>query len=141
MKTPRQVLTDHHRAVEPKLDKMRNNVLENLTAGQARVRPLPLGEGQGEGVSLWSFLRPLRWHVTGLAAAWVLIALLNHNSSDAPAITIARKTSPPPREFALSLREYQRQIAELMELPEAASPPSPYVPRRRSDLIPISVVV
>src|SRR5258706_10746161 len=77
---------------------------------------------------------PVRWHLAGMGALWMITAILNTEPSSTPAITAQNKTSP--RELLMALRENRRQVAELINPPanEPAPPPEVFVPRRRSEV-------
>ena len=82
-------------------------------------------------------LYSLRWHLAGMSAAWLVVALLNFGPSPAPAnIMSSQKDSPSPRQLLMALRENRRQLLELIEPPvtEPAPPPRAPVPSPRSEL-------
>src|SRR6266852_4996453 len=55
-------------------------------------------------------LYSLRWHLAGMSAAWLVVALLNVQPSPAPTTIITRqKNSPSPRQLLMALRENRRQ--------------------------------
>src|SRR2546422_8499724 len=87
MKTPRELLLARHRAVEPKLDARRQRVIAFLSS-KAAVAPsssADLLSDQGLWRSMVSsrlavfsaWLRQLRWHLAGMAAVWMSVAILN----------------------------------------------------------------
>ena len=82
------------------------------------------------------FLLPLRWHLAGISAAWLLFALLNIDPSFTPIPTMAKQDSPSPRQFLMALRESRRQLLELIQTPVTETDPAPraVVPPRRSEL-------
>lgn len=123
MKKPRDVLLDRHRWAEPKLDSIRQDVLASL-------QPASDWEARWwrrNSEAPWSFrevLLPIRWHLTGLGAAWVLIILLNLDSS--AAAQHAGQNAPSPRQLLAALREHRRQLAELLKpSPNLAEPSEP----------------
>ncbi len=94
--------------------------------------------GKLPAVPWWrEVLLPLRWHLAGLSAAWLVVALLNLNSSATPTAGVARNDSPSPQQILAALRENRRQITELTEPPiqagEAMPAPRTFVPKRRSE--------
>lgn len=129
MKTPRQVLFDRHRAIEPKLDALREKVLARMAAkhqdaGDARTPALL--------PALRALLQSLRWHAAGLGALWAII-LVFHSASEAAPPPVLAKKSPPPRQLLMALRENRRQVLELIESSPtvtAPAPPSTAAPRR-----------
>lgn len=78
-------------------------------------------------------LLPVRWHLAGMGALWMIVAILNVEPSSTPATTAQRR--PPPQQLLMALRENRRQISELIDPPTADSDalPEPFVPRRRSE--------
>ena len=82
-------------------------------------------------------LYPLRWHLAGMSAAWLVVALLNVEPSPAPTAIMSRqKDSPSARQLLMALRENRRQLLELIGPPvtEPAPPPRAPVPPPRSEL-------
>ncbi len=136
MKTPREVLFQRHHSAEAKLDRIRENVVASLeTSPSANIESPP------PTWALRNFIMPLRWHLAGLSAAWLIVALLN---IDRPSATpTVKQADTPPRHLLAELRENRRQIFELVEAPVAepvAVPPS-FIPRRRSAVDSPSAVV
>jgi hypothetical protein len=140
MKTPREVLLQRHQSVTPRLDAIRRNVVADVTTPRDR-------EPQQAIVArfLREFLLPLRWHLAGMSALWLLAALLNvDRSSTAP--QTAKASSPSPQVLAAALFENRRQLAEMINSPadDAATStpvPQPFIPRRRGAIQPSSVAV
>ena len=141
MKTPREILLERHQTADPKLDLIRTDVLNREVRAAVVPETLP-----ADAVGLpWQWLTvirreillPLRWHLAGLSAAWLVVALLNLDSSAVPSAGIARKNSPSPQQILAALRENRRQISELTEPPvqagEAVPAPRTFVPKRRSE--------
>jgi len=82
-------------------------------------------------------LYSLRWHLAGMSAVWLVVALLNVEPSPASANIMSRqKDSPSPRQLLMALRENRRQLLELIEPPatEPAPPPRAPLPPPRSEL-------
>jgi hypothetical protein len=129
MKTPRQILFERHRSVEPKLDAIRQSTLAGLVEkpGQERRRLTSVG--------LWDLIVSLRWHLAGLSAVWLAIALLGYHQSSSPPALMARGNVPPPQQFLTALRENREQLLELIE-PAASGTPN--APQRRSEIYPLT---
>ena len=131
MKTPREILLQSHQSVEPKLDAVRQKALEGLTPARtlAREKATP-----GFREMLLSF----RWHLAGMSAAWVLVALLNIDHSPSPVAAIVKERIPSTQQLLAALRENRRQLAELLESSANVSEPSPappsFVPKRRGEI-------
>jgi len=144
MKTPREVLLQRHQSAERKLDHVR----EHAIATVVEEREKPAQGGVRRSSSLLEFLRPLRWHLAGMTAAWIVVAVLNIDRPSSSPTT--RQASASPRQLLAELRENRRQILELVESsvtqPDAggAAPlpaPPPFMPRRRSEAQSESAVV
>ena len=96
----------------------------------------PLQEKVPSGIR--EMLLSLRWHVAGMSAAWVLVALLNIDHSPSPVAAMSKERIPSPQQLLAALRENRRQIAELLESPANVSEPSlvlpSFVPKRRGEI-------
>jgi hypothetical protein len=137
MKTPRDVLLHHHESANSQLDAIRNNVIGNL-----KTPPDGKPQRQTSAGFFREFLLPLRWHLAGMSALWLLAAVLSVDGTSSTA-HIAENNAPPAQVLA-ALCENRRQLAEMIEPPndKVATPiPQPVVPRRRSALEPSSLVV
>ena len=135
MKSPREVLLQRHQSVTPRLDTIRRNVVVDLTTEPDRSIAARF---------LSEFLLPLRWHLAGMSALWLLAALLSIDSASTPAQTA--KANSSPQVLAASLSENRRQLAEMINSPTddaatSAPVPQPFIPRRRSAIQPSSVAV
>ena len=87
--------------------------------------------------ALRDWLLSLRWHLTALAAAWLVVAFLNLDlagSTGQPEV-IAREQNPPAQIILMTLRENRRQLLEMVGSVEAreAAPPKALPPRPRSE--------
>ena len=138
MKTPREVLLQRHQSVTPRLDKIRRNVVADLT-----TVPDHKTERSIAAAFLSEFLSPFRWHVAGMSALWLVAALLNIDGST-PAQTA--KANSSPQVLAAALSENRRQLAEMINSPadDAATStavPQPFIPRRRSAIQSSSIAV
>jgi hypothetical protein len=137
MKTPRDVLLHHHESATSRLDAIRNKVIANL-----KTPPDGAPQRQTSAGFFREFLLPLRWHVAGMSALWVLAAVLSMGGGT-PTSRVAENSAPPVQVLA-ALYENRRQLAEMIDAraDEVVTPaPQPVVPRRRSALEPSSVVV
>ena len=70
----------------------------------------------------------MRWHLTGLSAAWLVVLAFSLGLSPAPAQRVARQDAPSPRQLMAALRENQRQLRELIGAPVAETAPAPQKP-------------
>src|SRR3989442_12539758 len=135
MKTPREILFQRHQAVEPKLDAVRQHALARLATEQNQAAQTRVANSVAYAAHFetsyprWCrLLVSLRWHLAGLSAAWLLIALLNIDHSSAQPSSVQGQNSPSPKQLLTAVRENRRQLSELIETP--LSPPVP-VPRPR----------
>lgn len=143
MKEPRQILFERHRAAKTKLDAVRQNALACLSDGRSRRGEEAdfsdhrlLTSTATRFLGARQLLRSFRWHLAGMSAAWVIIALLNTDHSSAPAPTLAKRNDSSPRQLLTALRENRRQLLEMIGAPVTEPVPSAdtLVPRRRSEL-------
>jgi hypothetical protein len=114
-RTPRQILFQRHQPAEGKLDQMRRKFVSELAGETA-----PAGEAmepmESDGISLaaklWrELILPARRVWTGVAAAWIVIAVLNLKTSEGP--QPARTASPAPTpEIMAALEEQKRLFSE-----------------------------
>jgi hypothetical protein len=125
MKTPRDLLFQRHRSVEPKLDAVRDSVLATVR-GTQREKPAATPKPH---YTLRDLLLSCRWHLTAMSAAWLVVLVLNVDRSPGSNTQSARENAAPPRQLMVSLQAYQRQLIELLE-PPLAEPVVP--PPRRS---------
>ena len=140
MKTPREILTAQHRAAEPKLDAIRAGVLAaEFKAGPASsMSRLEDGGKLETGATsffllIWrELILPSRRIWAGLAAAWLLLFIVNVSQRD----TVSSVTGRPVRSQAvmMSWQAQQRWMNELLAdrslSPEADRPKnSPLKPR------------
>ena len=126
MKTPRELLLEHHQKAQPRLDAIRRNALTRLSTAPAESAPLRLTD----------FFRSLRWHLAGLTAIWLFIAILHLDTAHAPLMTASapRSKIPPPQVIMAALRENRRQLFEMIEPHSAdAEPRGFFVPKPRSE--------
>jgi hypothetical protein len=105
------------------------------TANAAAIAPRPTKDSQP--LPWWrEFLLLWRWHLAGMSAAWVIIAILNIGQSAAPTTTTAAPNTASPQQLVTALQENRRQLLELIgpAVTEAAPPPRRLDPPRRSQL-------
>jgi hypothetical protein len=76
----------------------------------------------------------LRW--SSLAAAWVVILVLNHAARDT-SLAASANSAPPSPQMILALRQQQKLLAELVDSPaqNVADKPKPFSPRPRSECV------
>jgi len=122
VKTPRDILLQHHRSAQPKLDAIRKTVIEKET------------QPAGMRTSWREILRSLRWHLAGMSAVWLLVLILRADSRPAPQFAASIPAKIPPRVMIASMREHRRLLSEMTD----AHPPDRdrrelFLPKPRSD--------
>jgi hypothetical protein len=137
MKTPREILLGRHRVAEPKLDAIREKAVAELASGAASASSRPIS-GPWPQRAVWVLWRelifPCRHIWAGLAAAWMVLLLLNLPVGNRPARVLA-ETLPPDREVQALLREQREMFVQLV----GAGGPSPAVPNKMT--VPRSEVI
>jgi hypothetical protein len=139
MKTPREILLERHQTAAPKLDAIRQEVVEvaaDVNRRKQTVRELTFVAALANAIRL-SFLElvwPCRRTWTALAAVWVLIFIFNVSQRDKSELA-ARKLPPPSPEAVMAWRQQERLLAELIGPNEtrAVEPPKPFLPQPRSE--------
>src|SRR3954464_14828027 len=88
MKTFREILLETHSDAEPKLDVIRSAVVAEI--GKTTATPAHRSFSSFRELCL-----SVRWHLTGLAGAWLLVFLLNGGTEVEPrrAVTMAHGVS------------------------------------------------
>lgn len=125
MKTPREILLEHHRAATPKLDAIRRDVLGASDEPASR--------------NSWSwrdFLWPLRWHLAGMSAIWVVIIFMHTGPGYAPRMmaSVPPVKRASPQVVLASLRENRRQISEMVGNPTPdADKQKHFLPKPRTE--------
>jgi hypothetical protein len=139
MKTPREILLARHRAVEPRLDAIHREIVEELNnqdaKAQSRVADFVSSLLCGPNKLWLELIWPSRRIWTGLAAIWILIFIFNFSQRD-PSELLARKTPTPTPEMILAFRQQERLLAELIgpnETRSAEPTPKPFLPQPRSE--------
>lgn len=144
MKTLREVLFDKHQAAEPGLDALRERVIAGLAPDRARRGAGEWAAGASAVQAGWrQCLWSLRWHLTGMSAAWALALALNLESAPGSARRAAHRDAPSPEQVLAALRENHRQIRELVAAPgtEPAPAPPENAPAPRSEVQPSTPAV
>lgn len=139
MKTPREILLERHRAVAPKLDAMRREIVAELNNEETKERSFQsLLSGF---VSLFlccskkfwlELIFPNRRIWTGLAAIWILLFIFNFSQRDKTELTV-KNVSPSP-EMILAFQQQEKLLAELIDENEPrAVEPKKFLPQPRSE--------
>ena len=87
MKTPREILLEQHRTATPKLNAIRETAVAAL-GDPCRTKAM------NHRSSLYEFLFSLRWHLAGMSAVWLVVALLSLNASQPPGPMAAEIFAP-----------------------------------------------
>lgn len=128
MKTPREVLLQQHQAARTKLDQIRRNVVAELTPRESNLTIALV-------LKLWrELIWPCRRTWAGLAAVWLAILAFNLTHAEHSQI-VTTKSTTPPEEMRLALREQRRVLEEIIG---STPPPSPTEPSRRPNTQPRS---
>jgi hypothetical protein len=137
MKTPREILLEHHRAAERRLDGIREQVL-------ARELSRPVANAASANPTLRHVLvrlpariwQELFWSChrawIGLAAAWLVMIAINILSLGEPSARLTTGRAPA-KDFWTFLAERQRLLAELGEAAPSPPPQPAATPRPRSE--------
>ena len=139
MKTPREILLTRHRAVDPKLDVIRREVVEvaaNVNRRKQPVRELTFAAALANVIKL-SFLEliwPCRRTWAGLAAVWMALFIFNVSQRD-PSELAARKLPPPSPEAIMAWRQQEKLLAELIgpSAPSDAEQRKIFLPKPRTE--------
>jgi hypothetical protein len=133
MKTPRDILLERHRPVESKLDAIRSEVVAQCREGRrvavakSVLTYFPL--------LVWrELIFPSRRTWAGIAAAWVLILVVNFSLRDPGQGGAAKITTPE----MMSFQEQQKLVNELLAdsfLPDDVDRPKTFSPRPRSERV------
>ncbi|HWX18571.1 MAG TPA: hypothetical protein VN578_01570 [Candidatus Binatia bacterium] len=133
MKTPREVLLAQHRAIQPKLDRMREELLKSeMRNAKSEWNPDFRFGLVSAAATVWRrLIWPSRRVWAGLAAVWVLLLLINL-SDGKPASLYPHAASGPA--VVQALVEQKQLLAELLQAsqPTPAERPRP-TPRPRSE--------
>jgi hypothetical protein len=122
VKTPREILLQHHRQVQPKLDAIRHAMLAE--------EPEPTNPR----MSLREMLHTLRWHLAGISAVWLLVLVLHADTGPTPLLASVAPKPPPSQVMMASMREHRRLLSEMMDTPPTGGAPrEPFLPKPRSE--------
>ena len=132
MKTPRDILLERHQAAKSKLDVIRSEVVAQCREEQRVAKPglmfLPL--------LLWrELIFPSRRTWAGIAAAWVLILVVNFSLRDPAQPGSVIKVAAPAM---MSFQEQQKLLNELLadrSVPMDTDRPKTFSPRPRSERV------
>jgi hypothetical protein len=128
MKTPREILLERHQVAQPKLDRLRQQVLSS--ALEARAASPHLHVLARAALKMWrELIWPSRRTWAGLTAAWVVLAAINLEMGDTVRMSAGERLLPAS-DLAQAFAEQKRVLAELLQ-PAIALPPKPPRPSPR----------
>ena len=133
MKTPREILLARHKAVEPNLDDIRQNVVEKLNNKDSKTRSFSkslVSSLLGFPQAIWrELIWPARRIWTGLALAWLLILAADFSMRDHSETQMAK--SLPSPDVIMAFRQQQQLLSELIgpNDPPVAQAQKTYLPR------------
>ncbi len=131
MKTPREVILEHHQAAEAKLEAIRASDL----AAEARSERRPSRSLATIAHEFWqeTFL-PWRRVWIGVGAAWVVILGLDFAATEAPEAAASKPSRPDPEAQAV-LEQQEELLAQLLgtETPPPPAPPKTAGPRSAAE--------
>jgi hypothetical protein len=137
MKTPREILLARHRAVEPKLDTLRREIIAELNKkeiNEPRLSNSVVSLFFDCLKNLWlELIWPSRRIWAGLAAVWILILAANLSMRDQSGIKIAK--SPSSSQMITAFRQQQQILGELIgsDDPPVAEAQKTFSPRPASE--------
>ncbi len=140
MKTPREILFARHQAVVPKLDAIRREVVGKLNHQDTKAQSwstILVSWCLGGSNKLWlELVLPCRRVWTGLAAAWIVIFIVNISQRDGSSAGNAK--SPASPEIMMTFGEQQKLLNELFadrSFPAEATQPKIYSPKPRTEIL------
>jgi hypothetical protein len=137
MKTPRETLLARHKAIEPKLDDIRENAVAELNNNGTKARnildTLAFFLANCPGAVWRELIWPSRRIWAGLAVVWLVLLAANFSMRDHSKIKTAN--SPPSPEVIMAFRQQQQLLSELIgpDDPPVARPQRTYSPRPASE--------
>ena len=135
MKTPRELILEHHQSAEAKLKAIR---AEHLSACARSAAAEASGDHQSTSslsaiaAQLWQDLFwPWRRVWAGVAATWLVILGLGLATGEMPRIRVARLPQPDP-EMLAALRQQEQLLTQLLGGPAPPPVSRPRTPGPRS---------
>jgi hypothetical protein len=117
MKTPRDVLLERHRTIEPKLDAVRRDILSAGFVRKGRRVAVPKSRVADTAILpllVWrELIFPCRRTWAALAAVWIVLFIFNVSQRDKSELA-ARKLPPPSPEAIMAWQQQERLLAELI---------------------------
>src|SRR5947199_411841 len=87
MKTPREILLQHHHQAQPKLDALRQEVINRTLAVPAGKTREPAAKRPASLKEMWltvwqELVRPSRYTWGSIAAAWIILLAVNRTMTE-----------------------------------------------------------
>jgi hypothetical protein len=138
MKTPREILLQHHQHAQQKLDALRQEVINRTLAvpgdkPRERAGKWPVSPKQ-MWLTVWQELvRPSRYTWSGIAAAWIVLLVVNRTMTESG--RISERASASDRAIVpQSIAEERKMLAELLQVESKPAPaPTDSAPAPRSE--------
>jgi hypothetical protein len=126
MKTPREILLQQHRQAEPKLDALRQKVLDRTLADSGDKTRDRAQKGPAFPKHLWltawhELVRPSRYTWGGIAAAWIILLAMNRTMTE-PGRSSERASASDKATVLQCITEERKVLAELLQ-PESKPAP------------------
>ncbi len=138
MKTPREILFSRHQAAAPKLEAIRQEVVQELNNQGTKEQSFLdsfVSFLLGCSNNLWlELFWPCRRIWTGLAAVWILLFIVNVSQRDGSQTMMAK--SAPTAEMMMTFRDQQKWLNELLadrSPPMDAERPRIFSPKPRTE--------
>jgi hypothetical protein len=145
MKTPREILLARHQAMTPKLDAIRRSVVIELNNQETKEQSRPVSlvtSLLGCSNKLWlELVWPCRRIWTGLAAVWVVLAIVNVSQRDGLQVHLAKTSTPAA--MTMTFRDQQKILNELFadrSVPAEAVRPRIFSPKPRTETMRLETV-
>jgi len=118
MKKPRDILLERHRAIEPKLDAIRQSAVaadcdRRISTDCVREWRSQTAATMILGIIWRELIFPCRRTWTALAAVWIALFIFNVSQRDKAELA-ARKLPPSSPEAILAWRQQEKLLAELI---------------------------
>ena len=145
MKTPREILFSRHQAAVPKLDAVRHSVVAELNSKDAKTQSLLSRFASSclccSNIFWQELIWPCRRIWIGLAAVWVLLAIVNFSQRDGSQVHLAKSSTPAA--MTMTFRDQQKLLNELFadrSLPMEAARPRIFSPKPRTETMSFETV-
>jgi len=94
MKTPREFLLNRHRSIEPKLDTIRQKVLNNRVGAESRITKREVPSTSASFAGWFELFRPFRFNLVGLGLTCLVIVAFRVATPETSNPVIVKKGVP-----------------------------------------------